>query len=228
MRYNEEMVDGYYFGNPCFAGTGPGDRLWTPDYDPNRAAFLEDVTNTEVGQQFVQMFDSADDIQAAWDTVLAIHQKSATYYGSDITVDSFVRCLRDAIRTRKIVEPAPVEQVEETDPTSAEWAEYYQTHTIEQSRTRARSDAGYAQFLQSWAKDNFDETLDTAAVTNLSRPDQVAPATNEVRRFAELYNQTSYTQLKPRNGEYVLSDGTKYSVVRFNELLSAATRSRLL
>lgn len=224
MRYNKEMVDGYYFGNPCFAGMGPGDRLWTPDFDDNRTAFVEDVVNTEVGQEFVQMFDDADLFQAAWDTVLAIHQKSASYYGGDITVDSFVRCLRDAIRTRKIAAPAPVEPVEE----ESEWATFYQSHTIEESRTRARSDAGYAQFLQSWAKDNFDETLDTTAVTNLSRPDQVAPATNEVRRFAELYNQTSYTQLKPRNGEYVLSDGTKYSVVRFNELLSAATRSRLL
>jgi hypothetical protein len=225
MRYNTEMVEGYYFGNPCFAGSAAGDRLWTPDYDPNRLAFIEDVSNTEVGQQFMSMFDSAEDIQQAWDTVLAIHQNASAYYGADITVNSFARCLRDAIRTRKIVAPEPVERVEEPN----EWATFYQSHTIEESRERARQDAGYAQFMQSWAKDQFDESLSTGGAVVLNRPENAAPASTELRSFADAYNQTQASVTRrPIGGFVTLSDGTKYSWARFNELLALATRSRLV
>jgi hypothetical protein len=115
----------------------------------------------------------------------------------------------------------------ETIGEPSEWAIFYQAHTIEESRARAKHDPDYANFLQSWAQDQFDESLSDGGAVVLSRPENAAPASAEVRAFAEQYNNTSITQIKPKGGVVTMSDGTKYSWSQFQTLLAKATQARL-
>jgi len=222
-------LDEFRLGSPFWKGIGSENRLWTPEYGENVDRFVDAVLATEPGQQLKQMFPDGDDFNDAWQTVLSVHQNASNYYGSEISVGSFVKCLRDALRTKKLVAPEPVTpELTADEATGAEWAEYYKTRTLQESRDRAKRDPQYAIFLQSMATDAFNEHLDTGGVTVLNRPDNAGPASAAVREFAEDYNRTSATATRPMGGFVTLASGTKYPWAKFQTLLAAATQARLV
>jgi hypothetical protein len=253
MRFSKEAVDpeNYSLDNPCWAGMH--NRRYTPEYQPNVEAFQDDVLdNTEAGQRFCNIF-TPETIEAAWAKVLKVHQDHPEYYGREITVRSFERCLADALRSGLLQAPvAPAQEPEPLTPAEARQAEYeqfYAANSVQASRARAKLDVGFNRFLAQTISGEFADSkfedgarslnnpLDRADTYEEARPpltqdqlDQLPdldplPTTTQLQLFLSLYQKASTASLRPRNGVVVFNEEHKVPWIRFQYLQDWATRA---
>jgi hypothetical protein len=227
-QITKEDVEEYYLGSPCFAGVG--DRLWTPESEENKEAFINEVCETPIGKQFCAMFD-AESINPAWDKVIAIHQSRSTIYGDEITFHSFVRCLADAIRSGAIQTPPPPQpKPRELSSSQKAWQEYRifsETHDMAACRSRARIDAGFQSFMHKNYEREFAEQLVADGVVPAGETAKTIKPTAELVDFAEKYKVAPTENLRPRGGAVKLA-GALISHSKFKDLVDRAASAGLI
>jgi hypothetical protein len=235
-KITNEDVQEYYLGNPCFAGVG--DRIWTPDSEDNKTAFIDEVCETPIGDEFCRMF-GPEDITPAWNKVLEIHRNRASIYGGEITFHSFVRCLTDAIRTGAIQTPPPPQpKPRELSSSQKAWQECadfawgnkekgIQPASSIQIDERKKTDPVFAAYIRKSVESDWNKTVYDGGLTPAVDPDEVPAPTAELLRFVEAYNNTSVADLKPRGG-FVYVGGQKLPLSKFRSLQEWAANSHLI
>jgi hypothetical protein len=231
----------YSLSSPFWRGRG--NRLWTPESEENKEEFINEVCETPIGKEFCSMFDS-ESITPAWDKVIAIHQSRSNIYGNEITFDSFVRCLTDAINSGAIQTPPPPQpKARELTAAQKKWqecAEFFYGDTAKgikpasriQVDERKKVDPVFAAYVRKTTQSEWDAVISTGGAVDLSSTptvdsDEVSEPTAELHRFVEAYNHTSVADLKPRGG-YVYVGGQKLPLNKFLRMQEWAANSHLI
>jgi hypothetical protein len=218
----------YFLGSKYWSGRG--NRLWTPESEENKEAFINEVCETPIGGKFCAMFD-AESINPAWNQVLAIHEQRAKIYGTEITFHTFVQCLTDAINSGAILTPPPPQpKPRELSSSQKAWQEYRifsETHDMAACRSRARIDSGFQNFMHKNYEREFAEQPVADAVVPAAVPTKKNKPTTGLVEFAEKYKVEPTENLRPRGGAVKLA-GALIPYSTFQDLVDRAASAGLL
>lgn len=205
---------------------------------------LKEVFMTPVGLEYKRSFYVPENGDADLEKILKAAQLVAG--GPNITVGAMLRGLELVLDAGEIqpndfaaAEPELVEPEEDTRPRDkngklltavqiayAEHVEYANSHSAEECRRRARSDAEFGKFMRKQLSAEMSQPIGDA-VTPAGEPEKKSRETLELRKFVTDFQNTPSDLLKPRGG-YVTIGGQQMRWSDYRATLEKAAQAGLL
>jgi hypothetical protein len=109
----------------------------------------------------------------------------------------------------------------------SEFRQYSETHSSEDCRRRARTDAGFANFMRKNLEREMGGGVGDAVTPVGDQGTKRVEPTNELAEFARAYHAEPAANLKPRGG-YVLLAGQQMPYSRFIEMVNKCAAIKLI
>jgi hypothetical protein len=110
----------------------------------------------------------------------------------------------------------------------SEFQEFFEANTASAIRARAAHDLEFGKWFRATLAGGMTQAAD-GVEQQLQQPSNVAEQAHPaLRKFARQYTETPSSKLKPIAGYVTVLDGTRFTVVKFNELVSLASSAKLL
>ena len=221
-----------------------GHMTFTADDREEVAYALKEIFQTDIGQTYKRDFYAPERGDDDLDKILRAAEMLAG--GPNITVQFIERALqllmdsgelqpRELASAQELAEPEKDPRPRDRNgklltPQQIAWSEYRQyaeTHSSEECRQRARSDAGFASFMRKNLEREMGGGVGDAVIPVGDQGTQRVEPNATLVEFARKYHAESVINLRPKGGSVTLA-GEQMPYQKFLDLVNKASAIRLI